>query len=63
VGDLRLGHAGEKFGGKDSGGGRQRFLARRNGFGRIGNSDGVALHGFPGFVFVVEAVFVFELVV
>jgi len=62
VGDLRLGRAGEKFGGKGSGGGGQRLLARRNGFGRIGKVDGVTLHGFPGFIFVLEAVFVFELV-
>jgi hypothetical protein len=62
VGDLRLGRAGKKFGGKGSGGGGQRFLARRNGFGRIRKVDGVTLHGFPGFVFVLEAVFVFELV-
>jgi len=58
MGDLRLRETGENFGGKGSGGVGQRVLAWRNRFWRV---YGVTLHGFPGFIFVLEAVFVFEL--
>jgi hypothetical protein len=61
-GDLRSRHAGKKLGGKGSCGGGERFLARRNGLGRIGKDDGVALQCFPGFKIVVEAVFGLEFV-
>src|SRR5213082_3557981 len=40
----------------------QRLRAWRDEFGRFGKGDGVALHGFPGFVLVLEAVFGLELV-
>ena len=50
------------MGGEGSGEGGQRFRARWNGGGRIGEVDRLALHGFPGFVFVLEAVFVLEMV-
>jgi len=50
------------LGGKGFGGGGERLLAGRNKFGRFGKGDGVALHGFPGFVFVLEAIFGLELV-
>lgn len=50
------------MGGEGICGGGQRFRAGRNGFGRIGKVDGLALHGFPGFVFVLEAVFVLEVI-
>jgi len=62
VRELRLRDAGEKLGGKGCGGGGQRLRAGRDEFGRFGKSDGVALHGFPGFVFVLEAVFGLEFV-
>ena len=62
MGDLRLRCGGEKFGGKGFCGGGQRLRAWGNGFGRTGEGDGVALHGFPVFVIVVKAIFGLELV-